>query len=45
MMLNRVEMNLEVQTYLNNDSIPFDIVDFNTLPQFVEDHFVQPFSA
>ena len=44
-MLNRIEMNLEVQTYLNNDSIPFEVVDFNTLPQFVEDHFVQPFSA
>ena len=44
-MLNRIEMYLEVQVYLNNDSIPFEVVDFNTIPQFVEDHFAEPFSA
>jgi hypothetical protein len=31
--LNRIEMRLEVDEYLNNDSIPYEVVDFNTTPQ------------
>ena len=30
--LNRIEMNLEIQEYLNH-TIPYEIVDFNTTPQ------------
>lgn len=30
--LNRVEMNLEIQEYLNH-TIPYEVVDFNTIPQ------------
>jgi hypothetical protein len=30
--LNRIEMNLEVDNYLNH-SIPYEVVDFNTIPQ------------
>ena len=30
--LNRIEMNLEVENYLNH-SIPYEVVDFNTIPQ------------
>lgn len=31
--LNRIEMNLEIEEYLNNISIPYDVVKFNTIPQ------------
>ena len=31
--LNRIEMNLEVIEYLNNVPIPYEVVDFNTIPQ------------
>ena len=31
--LNRIEMNLEIREYLENLSIPYDVVDFNTIPQ------------
>jgi len=31
--LNRVEMNLEIREYLNNIPIPYEVVDFNTIPQ------------
>ena len=31
--LNRVEMNLEIEEYLNNIPIPYEVVDFNTIPQ------------
>jgi hypothetical protein len=31
--LNRVEMNLEIEEYLNH-TIPYEVVDFNTIPQF-----------
>lgn len=31
--LNRIEMNLEIQEYLENLTIPYDVVDFNTIPQ------------
>ena len=30
--LNRIEMNLEVQEYLNH-TIPYEVVEFNTIPQ------------
>jgi hypothetical protein len=30
--LNRIEMNLEVENYLNH-SIPYEVVEFNTIPQ------------
>jgi hypothetical protein len=30
--LNRVEMHLEIQEYLNH-TIPYEVVDFNTIPQ------------
>jgi len=30
--VNRIEMNLEVENYLNH-SIPYEVVDFNTIPQ------------
>ena len=30
--LNRVEMNLEIQEYLNH-TVPYEVVDFNTIPQ------------
>jgi hypothetical protein len=30
--LNRIEMNLEVETYLNHN-IPYEVVEFNTIPQ------------
>ena len=30
--LNRVEMNLEIQEYLNH-TIPYEVIDFNTIPQ------------
>jgi hypothetical protein len=30
--LNRIEMNLEVENYLNH-SIPYDVIEFNTIPQ------------
>ena len=30
--LNRIEMNLEIESYLNH-SIPYEVVDFNTIPQ------------
>jgi hypothetical protein len=30
--LNRIEMSLEVENYLNH-SIPYEVVDFNTIPQ------------
>jgi len=30
--LNRIEMNLEIQEYLNH-TIPYEVVDFNTIPQ------------
>jgi hypothetical protein len=29
--LNRVEMHLEIQEYLNH-TIPYEVVDFNTIP-------------
>jgi hypothetical protein len=32
--LNRIEMNLEVEEYLSNIPIPYNVVDFNTIPQF-----------
>ena len=31
--LNRIEMNLEIREYLENLTIPYDVVDFNTIPQ------------
>lgn len=31
--LNRIEMNLEIEEYLNNIPIPYEVVDFNTIPQ------------
>ena len=31
--LNRIEMNLEIEEYLNNIPIPYDVVKFNTIPQ------------
>ena len=31
--LNRIEMNLEVIEYLNNVPIPYEVVEFNTIPQ------------
>lgn len=31
--LNRIEMNLEIEEYLNNIHIPYDVVKFNTIPQ------------
>jgi hypothetical protein len=31
--LNRIEMNLEVNEYLNNVPIPYEVVEFNTIPQ------------
>lgn len=30
--LNRIEMNLEIEEYLNH-TIPYEVVDFNTIPQ------------
>jgi hypothetical protein len=30
--VNRIEMNLEVENYLNH-SIPYEVVEFNTIPQ------------
>lgn len=30
--LNRIEMNLEVQEYLNH-TVPYEVIDFNTIPQ------------
>ena len=30
--LNRIEMSLEVENYLNH-SIPYEVVEFNTIPQ------------
>jgi len=30
--LNRIEMNLEIQEYLNH-SIPYEVIEFNTIPQ------------
>lgn len=30
--LNRVEMNIEVEEYLNLN-VPYEVVDFNTIPQ------------
>jgi hypothetical protein len=30
--LNRVEMHLEINNYLNH-TIPYEIIDFNTIPQ------------
>lgn len=30
--LNRIEMNLEIEEYLNHN-IPYEVVDFNTIPQ------------
>lgn len=30
--LNQIEMNLEIQEYLNH-TIPYEVVDFNTIPQ------------
>jgi hypothetical protein len=30
--LNRVEMNLDIENYLNHN-IPYQVVDFNTIPQ------------
>jgi len=30
--LNRIEMNLEIENYLNHN-IPYQVVDFNTIPQ------------
>jgi hypothetical protein len=30
--LNRIEMNLEIEEYLNH-TIPYDVVEFNTIPQ------------
>ena len=30
--LNRVEMNLDIQEHLNH-TIPYEVVDFNTIPQ------------
>jgi len=30
--LNRIEMNLEIEEYLNHN-IPYEVVDFNTVPQ------------
>jgi len=30
--LNRVEMHLEIQEYLNH-TIPYEVLDFNTIPQ------------
>jgi hypothetical protein len=37
--LNRIEMNLEVEEYLNH-KIPYEVVDFNTIPQLAN-----PFAA
>lgn len=37
--LNRVEMNLEIEEYLNH-KIPYEVVDFNTIPQLAN-----PFSG
>ena len=37
--LNRVEMHLEIQEYLNH-TIPYEVVDFNTIPQLAN-----PFAA
>ena len=31
--LNRIEMNLEITEYLNNISIHYEVVGFNTIPQ------------
>ena len=31
--LNRIEMNLEIEEYLNNIPIPYEVVEFNTIPQ------------
>lgn len=31
--LNRVEMNLEIEEYINNIPIPYEVVEFNTIPQ------------
>ena len=31
--VNRIEMNLEVNEYLNNVPIPYEVVEFNTIPQ------------
>jgi hypothetical protein len=30
--LNRIEMNLDIQEHLNH-TIPYEVVDFNTIPQ------------
>jgi hypothetical protein len=30
--LNRIEMNLEVENYLNHQ-VPYEVKDFNTIPQ------------
>ena len=30
--LNRIEMNLEIEEYLNNLTIPYEVVDFNVNP-------------
>ena len=30
--VNRIEMNLEVENYLNH-SIPYEVIEFNTIPQ------------
>lgn len=30
--VNRIEMSLEVENYLNH-SIPYEVVEFNTIPQ------------
>lgn len=38
--LNRVEMNLEIEEYLNNIPIPYEVVEFNTIPQLAN-----PFAA
>ena len=37
--LNRIEMNLEIEEYLNH-TIPYEVVDFNTIPQLAN-----PFAA
>ncbi len=33
--LNRVEMNLEIDEYINH-TIPYEVVDFNTIPQLAK---------
>jgi hypothetical protein len=37
--LNRIEMNLEIEEYLNHN-IPYEVVEFNTIPQLAN-----PFAA